>query len=63
MLRDSAISRVNPSELVVGDIVVLQAGDAIPADCIIIDDSVVYSNESALTGTCLSSYSCVALLV
>lgn len=50
VLRDSAIARVNPSELVVGDIVVLQAGDAIPADSVIIDDSVVYSNESALTG-------------
>lgn len=28
----------------------LQAGDAIPADCIIADKSVVRSNESALTG-------------
>ena len=27
-----------------------QSGDAIPADCILLDDGVVYSNESALTG-------------
>jgi len=50
VMRDGAIARVNPCDLVVGDIVVLQAGDAIPADCVIVDESEVYSNESALTG-------------
>ena len=34
----------------VGDVIVLQAGDSIPADCIIFDREVVKCNESALTG-------------
>lgn len=51
VLRNKKVSRINPSELVVGDILVLQAGDAIPADCIICDPAaVVRANESALTG-------------
>lgn len=50
VLRGGAIERVNPKDLVVGDIVVLQAGDAIPADSIILDKVVVLANESSLTG-------------
>lgn len=50
VLRQGTIERINPREIVVGDILVLQAGDAIPADCIIIDRSVVKSNEASLTG-------------
>ena len=71
VMRDGAIARVNPCDLVVGDIVVLQvrlfgsyyfillcyqAGDAIPADCVIVDESEVYSNESALTGILSQQY-------
>lgn len=48
--RDSAIERINPNDLVVGDVIVLQAGDQVPADCIVIDNSIVFSNESSLTG-------------
>lgn len=50
VLRGGAIERINPKDLVVGDILVLQAGDAIPADSIILDKVVVLSNESSLTG-------------
>lgn len=50
VLRDKQFHRINPDDLVVGDIVVLQAGDSVPADCIIIDDFAVSSNESSLTG-------------
>lgn len=50
VMREGVISRINPSEIVVGDVIVLQAGDAIPADCVICDNSVVRANESALTG-------------
>eukprot|EP00981_Chlorochromonas_danica_P002747 scaffold537_cov180-Ochromonas_danica.AAC.52 len=50
VLRNGSIERVNPKDIVVGDIVVLQAGDSIPADCILIDKSTVLSNESSLTG-------------
>lgn len=50
VLRDGSIERINPKDIVVGDIVVLQAGDSIPADCILMDKSTVLSNESSLTG-------------
>mmetsp|Transcript_4081 Transcript_4081/g.6104 ORF Transcript_4081/g.6104 Transcript_4081/m.6104 type:complete len:1097 (-) Transcript_4081:178-3468(-) len=50
VLRDGAIHRINPKEIVVGDILILQAGDMIPADAIICDDSTVLANESSLTG-------------
>ena len=49
-LRDGVIERINPRDLVVGDILVLQAGDLINADAVIIDSNVVLSNESGLTG-------------
>lgn len=43
---------INPKDIVVGDIVVLQAGDAIPADCILLhmDSPILKSNEAGLTG-------------
>lgn len=50
VLRDGTIERINPKDLVVGDILVLQAGDAIPADSIIISKDFVLANESSLTG-------------
>jgi magnesium-transporting ATPase (P-type) len=49
-LRDGVIERINPRDLVVGDIMVLQAGDKINADAILIDSNVVLANESGLTG-------------
>jgi Ca2+-transporting ATPase len=50
VLRNGIVERINPADLVVGDIIVLQSGDMIPADSIIIDNSIVLANESALTG-------------
>ena len=50
VIRNGQIQRINPSDLVVGDIVKMQAGDMIPADCIVVDNNVVMCNESALTG-------------
>jgi Ca2+-transporting ATPase len=50
ILRDGAIERLNPKELVVGDIIIFQAGDLVPADCVMMDSNVVKSNESSLTG-------------
>ncbi|CAM9198079.1 unnamed protein product, partial [Ectocarpus fasciculatus] len=50
VVRDGTTQRVNPTELVVGDIILLQAGDSIPADCVLVDSSTVMANESALTG-------------
>eukprot|EP01041_Mallomonas_annulata_P010440 gene10440-21785_t len=50
VLRNGTIDRINPIDLVVGDIIKLQAGDSIPADCIIINHASIMCNESALTG-------------
>jgi Ca2+-transporting ATPase len=35
---------------VVGDIVILQSGDMVPADSVVIDNNEISSNESGLTG-------------
>jgi P-type Ca2+ transporter type 2C len=50
VIRDGEIERINPKDLVVGDLILLQAGDAIPADSIVCDNNIVKANESALTG-------------
>jgi P-type Ca2+ transporter type 2B len=50
VIRDSSIERINPADLVVGDMVLLQAGDMIPADCVVCDLNIIKANESALTG-------------
>lgn len=50
VIRGGSIERINPTDLVVGDVVLLQAGDSIPADCIIVDHNVIMSSEAALTG-------------
>jgi calcium-translocating P-type ATPase len=48
--RDGIVELINPAELVVGDIIVLQAGDKIPADSIVIDKIEVLSSQASLTG-------------
>ena len=48
--RDGMIQVINPRELVVGDVIVLQAGDKIPADCIICDSNEVMCSQASLTG-------------
>mmetsp|Transcript_25668 Transcript_25668/g.55526 ORF Transcript_25668/g.55526 Transcript_25668/m.55526 type:complete len:1103 (+) Transcript_25668:105-3413(+) len=50
VLRQGTIERVNPRDLVVGDILVLQAGDSVPADSILFTHETCLSNESSLTG-------------
>ena len=50
IVREETIDRYPVSDLVVGDILVLQTGDAVPADCIIMDNNQVVTNEASLTG-------------
>jgi P-type Ca2+ transporter type 2C len=50
VIREGNIERINPKDLVIGDIVLLQAGDMVPADAVICDHNVMMANESALTG-------------
>ncbi len=50
VIRDGIQITVRSEELVPGDIVVLEAGDAVPADCRIIDCFSLKAEEAALTG-------------
>jgi P-type Ca2+ transporter type 2C len=50
VLRNGKEHEINPRDLVVGDIIVMVAGDKIPADALMIDLNVVTTSEAALTG-------------
>ncbi len=50
VLRDGKIVAVRSEDLVVGDIVMLEAGDAVPADGRVIDNASMKIEEAALTG-------------
>ena len=50
VLRGGAIHSISPSDLVVGDIARLEAGDQVPADGICLAGSDVHADESSLTG-------------
>jgi len=50
VIRDGKLVSVKSEDLVVGDIVVLEAGDAVPADCRIFENASMKIEEAALTG-------------
>ena len=50
VLRDGKVVSVRSEELVVGDIVLLEAGDAVPADGRLIENASLKIEEAALTG-------------
>ncbi len=50
VIRDGKLKVVHSAELVPGDIVVLEAGDAVPADGRIIENASLKIEEAALTG-------------
>ena len=50
VIRDGKIVTVKSEDIVVGDIVVLEAGDSVPADCRIVECASMKIEESALTG-------------
>lgn len=50
VIRDGKQTEISSSEIVPGDLVILEAGDRIPADGKIIESFDMYVNESALTG-------------
>ncbi len=49
-LRDGKIVHIKSEDLVVGDVIILDAGDAIPADCRIFECASMKIEEAALTG-------------
>ena len=50
VMRDGKLVDVKSEDLVVGDIVILEAGDSVPADCRIIENASMKIEEAALTG-------------
>lgn len=50
VLRDGCVCVIKSEEIVVGDIIVLEAGDAVPADGRIIESQSMKIEEAALTG-------------
>ncbi|MDF2904998.1 MAG: ATPase [Herbinix sp.] len=50
VLRDGAIVSIKSEDLVVGDMVLLEAGDSVPADCRIVESASLKIEEAALTG-------------
>ena len=53
VLRDGKVVSIHSEDLVVGDIVLLEAGDAVPADGRIIENASLKIEEAALTGESL----------
>ncbi|MFA6355142.1 MAG: magnesium-translocating P-type ATPase [Candidatus Paceibacterota bacterium] len=53
VVRDSSEQKVLATEIVVGDIIVVEAGNVIPADGIIKEGHDLFVNESSLTGESL----------
>lgn len=50
VIRDGVVRNIKSEELVIGDVIVLEAGDAIPADCRILESFSMKVEEAALTG-------------
>ena len=49
-IRDGKEVELLPTEIVLDDIVILTAGDQIPADCEVLEEQILEVNESLLTG-------------
>ena len=50
VLRDGEINITKSEDIVVGDVIVFEAGDTVPADCRILESYSLKSEEAALTG-------------
>ena len=50
VLRDNIVNEINAEDLVPGDIIILEAGNYVPADCRLIESHNLKIEESSLTG-------------
>ncbi|MBR5779396.1 MAG: cation-translocating P-type ATPase [Clostridia bacterium] len=55
VMRDGILRILNSEDLVVGDVILLEAGDAVPADARLIEAASLKAEESALTGESVPS--------
>ncbi len=56
VIRNNNVCQVERKDIVVGDIVILNAGEEIPADCILLESEGVNVDESTLNGESTPSY-------
>ena len=54
VIRDGETIRIPGKEVVTGDIVVLQEGDRVPADALVLKNNNLLADESLLTGESVS---------
>lgn len=50
VIRDGLEQEIISSEIVSGDVLILKAGDMLPADCLILESNELHANEASLTG-------------
>lgn len=50
VLRGGQLVAVKSEDLVVGDVIILEAGDSVPADCRLLESASLKAEEAALTG-------------
>ncbi|WP_076350730.1 magnesium-translocating P-type ATPase [Paludisphaera borealis] len=50
VLRDGSEAEIPAEEVVTGDLVVLNAGDVVPADCLVLESTDLHLDEATLTG-------------
>ncbi len=62
VIRDGKLISVRSEDLVVGDVVILEAGDAVPADCRIFECASMKIEEAALTGESVPVNKVIGLL-
>ncbi len=62
VIRDGKLISIKSDELVPGDVVVLEAGDAVPADCRIFECASMKIEEAALTGESVPVDKLIAVL-
>ncbi|MGN1066642.1 MAG: HAD-IC family P-type ATPase, partial [Candidatus Fimimonas sp.] len=62
VLRNGVVTIVKSHDVTVGDVVILEAGDSVPADCRIVECASLKVEESALTGESVPSEKFVAAL-
>ena len=62
VIRDGKLVSVRSEDLVIGDVIVLEAGDAVPADCRIFECASMKIEEAALTGESVPVDKLIAVL-
>jgi len=50
VLRDGKYAEISLAQVVPGDIIALNAGDIVPADCLLLASNELFTNEAAFTG-------------